>query len=79
MIPSVFLSGWLANIAGLPERLPRATRMTNAGPHSAYLNTKNFLRSVYTRLGLTEELPESARALQPDVLAALKPFGFAYD
>jgi hypothetical protein len=79
MIPSVFLSGWLANIAGLPERLPRATRMTNAGPHSAYLNTKNFLRSVYTRLGLTEDLPESARALQPDVLAALKPFGFAYD
>lgn len=79
LVPSEFLSGWLATMAGLPDRLPRPARMTTAGPHSAYLNTKNFLRSLYTRLGLTAELPESARALQPDVLAALKPFGFGYE
>lgn len=79
LVPQTFLTGWLHTMSGLPERLPYIKMMAAAGPHSAYLNTKNFLRCLYTRLGLTAHLPESARALQPEVLAALKPFGFGYE
>lgn len=79
LVPQAFLTGWLQTMAGVPERMPHVKLMSTSAPHSAYLNTKNFLRSLYIRLGLAANLPESVRALQPEVLAALKPFGFGYE
>jgi hypothetical protein len=43
--------------------------------HAPWLNSKNFLRSLYFRLETTPDLPASAYELKPKVLEVLKVFG----
>lgn len=67
---------WLAPMAELRERLGGISLFTDPGCQSTYLNTRNFLRSLYIRLA-DDELPEPVRALGVDVWAALRKMQYS--
>ncbi|HEX3053661.1 MAG TPA: DUF2785 domain-containing protein [Aggregatilineaceae bacterium] len=79
MYTGAFLTAWIGNLAGLMQRTSRQNLMIDDAPHSAYVNTKNFLRALYVRLMLAKELPEPVQGWVPEILTALRAFGFAYD
>ncbi|MCD4685845.1 MAG: DUF2785 domain-containing protein [Anaerolineae bacterium] len=70
------VGAWLKRFTGALEAQPRHTRVDDPDAYSAYLNAKNFLRSLYVRLNATDDLPDNVRALIPDVLAAVQAYGF---
>ena len=43
--------------------------------HAPWLNSKNFLRSLYFRLETTPDLPTASYDLKPKLLDVLKAFG----
>jgi hypothetical protein len=43
--------------------------------HAPWLNSKNFLRSLYFRLETTPDLPDLAYTLKPQLIEVLKVFG----
>jgi hypothetical protein len=43
--------------------------------HSPWLNSKNFLRSLYFRLETTPDLPDLAYTLKPQLIEVLKVYG----
>lgn len=67
------IAAWLAALGGLRDRLGRATLFSDPDHHSAYLNTRNFLRALYVRLN-DAELPEPVRMWATEVRAALVRF-----
>jgi len=71
-----FFESWLGKLAGFMERTPRHTIFSDANNHSAYLNTKNLLRSAYLRLSRAEDIPDSVRDIIPLVLATYGKFTF---
>jgi len=74
LLPREDVARWLAALPGVLDLVPRARRMIDPASHAAYLNTKNFVRSLYFRLALADDLPEGLRDLLPDVLAAAQAF-----
>ncbi len=66
--------GWLAKLSGKIEQTPRTVLLSDLQSRTAYMNSKTFVRSVYFRLLLADDLPNSVRKLVPDVLAAVKAF-----
>ena len=65
---------WLDSLGDLIRRKPRASIIDSPADYSAYLNTKNFLRSLYVRMASEEDLPPAMKALQPAVLDVLKTY-----
>jgi hypothetical protein len=67
------VAAWINRLAQVVERHERRVIFTDPGAHSAYHNTKNFLRSLAIRLA-DEDLPAEVRSLAANAHAALKKF-----
>jgi len=74
ILPREAVTAWLAALPGVLDQYPRAVRLIDPQAQAAYLNTKNFVRSLYLRLALSADLPDGLRDLLPEVLAAAQAF-----
>lgn len=70
LLSHTWVDAWLARLGTPPENVTPAARLSDPALHSAYLNTKNFLRSLYVRL-LGTDVPASAHRFVPETRAAL--------
>ena len=68
------VSAWLAHFAAWIAAHPRSSTVTDGGLHSAYLNARDLLRSVFVRLHGAEGLPDRVRGYATPVLETLKAF-----
>lgn len=66
--------GWLTHFTEWQQAKKEQTEFT-ATIHAPWLNSKNFLRSLFVRLEQTPELPDPAPTLKAHTLEALQVFG----
>lgn len=72
-VDAVFWTAWIERFSTWKTSWPEGDFIPTT--HAPWLNSKNFLRSLYFRLETTPDLPDTAYSLKPQLLQVLTVFG----